>query len=132
MVWTWPGKEGHPFSQLDVATGVGPSVLAAAQDPAKYNQCNILLQAERISVEDIVAKISKTLGKPGRVQYEDPTKFATLFEGAQELANMVQWFEEYGYYGPETETRKHNSGKDIGGLISFDAWLESEEYKKFM
>ena len=132
LVWTWPGKKGNAFSQFDVSTGVGPSVLAVAQDPAKYNKRNILLEGEKIAVEDIVAKIAKKLDKPGRVHFEDPEKFATFFEGAQELANMVKWFEDYGYYGPETEARTHRSGREIGGLISFDEWLESGEYKKFM
>lgn len=132
MVWTWPGKQGNAFSQFDANTGVGPSVLAAAKNPKKYHKANILLEGEKISIEQVVEKISQKLGKPGRVHFEDPAKFATFFDGAQELANMVQWFEEYGYYGPETETRKHGSGRDIGGLISFDEWLESGEYTKFM
>lgn len=132
LVWTWPGKKGNAFSQFDVNTGVGPSVLAAAKDPIEYNKRNILLEGEKIAVEDIVAKISERLGKPGRVHFEDPDKFATFFEGAQELANMVKWFEDFGYYGPETKTRKHGSGKEIGGLVSFDEWLESGAYKKFM
>ena len=132
LVWTWPGKPGNAFSQFDANTGVGPSVLAAAEDPVKYNQRNILLEGEKISVEDIVAKISEKLQKPGRVHFEDPEKFATFFDGAHELAQMVKWFEDYGYYGPETETRKHDSGKEIGGLISFQEWLDSDEYKKFV
>lgn len=132
LVWTWPGKPGNAFSQFDVNSGVGPSVLAAARDPTKYNKRNILLEGEKISVEDIVRKISAKLGKPGRVHFEDPQTFATFFDGAHELAQMVQWFEDYGYYGPETETRQHGSGKEIGGLISFQEWLDSEEYKKYL
>lgn len=133
LVWTWPGKEkGNAFSQFDVNTGVGPSVLAAAKDPAKYNKRNILLEGEKISIEDIVSKISEKLNKPGRVHFEDPETFATFFDGAHELAQMVKWFEDYGYYGPETDTRKHDSGKEIGGLVTFQEWLDSDEYKKYM
>ncbi|CAB9500013.1 NmrA-like family domain-containing protein 1 [Seminavis robusta] len=132
LVWTWPGKEGNAFSQFDVNTGVGPSVLAAAKDPSKYNNSNILLEGEKISVEDVVSQISEKLGKPGRVHFEDPKKFATFFDGAHELAQMVKWFEDYGYYGPETETRKHGIGKEIGGLVSFQEWLDKDEYKKLL
>ena len=132
LVWTWPGKKGNAFSQFDVSTGVGPSVLAAAKYPDKYNKRFILLEGEKISVEDVVSKISKKLDKPGRVHFEDPEKFGTFFEGASELAQMVKWFEDYGFYGPETDTRKHDSGKKIGGLITFQEWLDSDEYKKFM
>lgn len=131
LVWTWPGV-GNPVSQFDVTTGTGPAVLAAAKDPEKYNGQYILLEADLLTPEQIVSQISKKLGKPGRVEYADPEKFATLFPGAHELAEMVKWFDEYGYYGPETEYRKHGSGKQLGGLISFEEWLESEEYKKFM
>lgn len=132
LVWTWPGKKGNAFSQFDVNTGVGPSVLAAAKDPAKYNKHYVLLEGDKISVEDIVSMISKKLNKPARVHFEDPEKFATFFDGASELAQMVKWFEDYGYYGPETDTRKHNSGKEIGGLITFEEWLDRDEYKKFL
>ena len=47
LVWTWPGKKNHVFSQFDVNTGVGSSVLAAAKDPSKYNLQNILLEGEK-------------------------------------------------------------------------------------
>ena len=132
LVWTWPGKKNHAFSQFDVNTGVGPSVLAAAKDPSKYNLQNILLEGEKISIEDIVAGLSKKLGKTGRVHYEDPAKFSTYFEGAHEISEMVRWFDEYGYFGPETETRKHDSGKEIGGLISFQEWLDTSAYEKLV
>jgi uncharacterized protein YbjT (DUF2867 family) len=132
LVWTWPGKRGTTFSQFDVNTGVGPSVLAAAKNPETYHMRTILLEADKLSVEEVVEKLSQKLGKSGRVHYENPDTFATFFDGAQEIANMVQWFEEYGYYGPETETRTHDSGTKIGGLISFDEWLDSGAYKKFV
>ena len=132
LVWTWPGKKNHAFSQFDVITGVGPSVLAAAKDPSKYNLQNILLEGEKISIEDIVAGLSKKMGKPGRVSYEDPAKFSTFFEGAHEISEMVRWFDEYGYFGPETMARKHDSGKEIGGLITFQEWLDSDACKKIL
>ena len=132
LVWTWPGKKDNAFSNFDANTGVGPSVLAAAKDPSKFNLQNILLEGEKISIEDAVAELSKKLGKPGRVHYEDPAKFATFFEGAHEIAEMVRWFDEYGYYGPETETRKHSSGREIGGLLSFQEWLDTGAYEKLL
>jgi len=132
LVWTWPGKKGNPFSQFDVSTGVGSAVLAAAKDPKKYHNQYILLEADKISVEDIVDKITAKMGKKGRVNFVDPKVFATFFDGAEELASMVKWFEDYGYYGPETDSRKHGSGKELGGLSSFQEWLDTEEYKKLL
>lgn len=127
LVWTWPGK-GKSFSQFDVNTGTGPAVLKVAKEPAKFNGQHILLEAAKLSPDDIASKIAKKLGKKGRVDYVDPTEFAKTFDGASELAQMVKWFDDYGYYGPETETRKHSSGKDLLGsdLLSFDEWLDSE------
>jgi uncharacterized protein YbjT (DUF2867 family) len=121
-----------PVSQFDVKTGTGPSVLAAAKDPEKYNGKSILLEADLLTVDEIVSKISKELGKPGRVKYEDPKVFSKSFPGADELSEMVRWFDAYGYYGPETEERKHGSGKKIGGLTSFQEWLDTKDYKNFM
>ncbi|KAL3921066.1 MAG: hypothetical protein SGILL_002947 [Bacillariaceae sp.] len=132
LVWTWPGKKGKSFSQFDVKTGTGPSVLAAAKDPEKYNGKSILLEADLLTVDEIVAMISKKLGKSGRVKYEDPQVFSASFPGAHELSQMVKWFDEYGYYGPETEDRNHGSGKKIGGLVSFQEWLDTKDYENFM
>jgi len=131
LVWTWPG-EGKPVSQFDVITGTGPSVLAAAKDPEKYNGRNILLEADLLSPAEIVESISKTLGKQGRVVYADPDEFSLRFPGAHELAEMVKWFNEFGYYGPETDERKHGSGKEISDLLSFDEWLQTGEYNKYL
>lgn len=132
LVWTWPGKKGMPVSQFDVKTGTGPSVLAAAKDPEKYNGKTVLLEADLLTVDEIVSMISKELGKPARVNYQDPEVFSASFPGAHELSEMVKWFDEYGYYGPETDERKHASGKKIGGLMSFQEWLDTKDYKNFM
>lgn len=131
LVWTWPGQN-NPVSQFDVKTGTGPAVLQAALHPDEYNGKQILLEGELLTPEEIVQQISEKLGKPGRVNFADPDEFSKSFPGAHELAQMVKWFDQYGYYGPETTERKHNSGKEIGGLISFEDWLESGEYKAFM
>lgn len=132
LVWTWPGK-GHPVSQFDATTGTGPSVLAVAKDPKKYNNQYVLLEADLLEPEEIVSMISKKLGKPGRVQYADPQEFAKSFPGAHELAEMVRWFDEYGYYGPETDLRQHGSGKKVDDrLLSFQQWLESGAYAKYL
>ncbi|KAL3909526.1 MAG: hypothetical protein SGILL_008053 [Bacillariaceae sp.] len=132
LVWTWPGKKGMPVSQFDAKTGTGPSVLEAAKHPEKYNGKAVLLEADLLTVDEIVSMISKELGKPARVNYQDPEVFSASFPGAHELSQMVQWFDEYGYYGPETEERKHDSGKKIGGLMSFQEWLDTKDYKNFM
>lgn len=131
LVWTWPGKD-TPVSQFDVASGTGPAVLEAAKNPERYNGKHILLEADLLTPGQIVEKISHKLGKPGRVEFADPEEFSKRFPGAHELAEMVKWFNEYSYYGPETDERKHGSGKAIGGLISFDEWMESGEYKKYI
>jgi uncharacterized protein YbjT (DUF2867 family) len=131
LVWTWPGK-GEKVSQYDAATATGPSVLAAAKNPKSFNGKNILLEADLLSPEDIVSIISKKLGKPGRVDYADPEEFSKLFPGARELAEMAKFFDQYGYYGPETEERKHSSGREIGPMMTFEAWMDTEEYKKYM
>ena len=109
------------MSQFDATTGTGPSALAVAKEPEKYNAKYVLLEADLLNPEEIVSLISKKLGKKGHVQYADPKEFAKSFPGAHELAEMVRWFDEYGYYGPETEVRKHGSGKKYGDS-SFVDW----------
>ena len=131
LVWTFPGK--NKISQFDPNTDVGPAAVVAAKDPEKYNGKFILLEGDCLSPEESVAIISKHVGKPTRVNYVDPAVFATFFPGANEIAEMVKWFDEYGYYGPETDARKHSSGKEAAGsLLSFEQWMETGAYKKLM
>ena len=131
LLWTWTGK-GKPFSHFDAQTGTGPSVLEAAKNPTKYNGKCILLQAETLSGDEVMSLLSQKLGKPCRIQYLKELEYSKLFPGAEELANMVRWFDDYGYYGPETNTRQHNSGKEIGGLLSFQEWLDSGAYEQYL
>ena len=131
LVWTWTG-DGKAFSHFDVDTGTGPAVLEVAKHPEKYNGKQILLEAEKLTPEQIVSGVAQKMGKKGRIHYLPLEEYAKLFPGADELAEMVQWFDQYGYYGPETQARHHQSGKAIGGLISFEEWLESEAFQKLV
>ena len=80
--------------------------------------------------DEITLGIARKLGKKGRLEYLPLDTYAGLFPGADEVTEMVQWFDQYGYYGPETPSRQRDSGRAIGGLLSFDEWLESEDFKK--
>jgi hypothetical protein len=70
--------------------------------------------------------------KPARVDFVDPKVYASFFPGANEISEMVQWFDEYGYYGPETAERKRSSGKDVAAMMSFEEWLDTGAYKAYM
>ena len=109
LVWTFPGK--NKISAFDPNTDVGPAAVAAALDPERYNGRSILLEGDCLTAEEAAAVISKHVGKPTRVHHVDPDAFATFSPGAHEIAEMVKWFYEYGYNGPETDS----SGREAAG-----------------
>lgn len=93
----------------------------------------MLLEGESLTPEESVERIGKKLGKPVRVNYVDPEAFSKFFPGAHEIAEMIKWFDSYGYYGPETAERKLDSGKQASSLKkmqSLEDWLESDEFKQ--
>jgi len=133
LVWTLPSK--GKISVYDPNTGTGPATVAAIKDPAKYNGKEILLEADLLTCEEMVKMFGEKMGVPTKFQYVEPKVFAGFgFPGAEELAEMFEWFDEYGYYGPETEQRKHSSGKEASGagkLLTCQEWLDTDAYKTF-
>lgn len=131
LVWTFPGK--GKISQYAPEQDTGAPVLAAAKDPHAYNGKYILLEGDSLTPEESVAVIAKKLGKQSRVDYVEPEKFSKFFPGAHEIAEMIRWFDEYGYYGPETKERKLGSGKKAAGkIMPLEDWLETEEFKQIV
>lgn len=130
VVWKFPGK--GKISQYDPRTSTGGSAVAAVKDPETYNGKFLLLEGDYLTPEESIALIGKKMGKPTRVDYVDPAVFANFFPGAHEVAEMVKWFDEYGYYGPETDERKRSSGKDVSKLMTFEEWLDTGAYEKLL
>lgn len=130
LVWKFPGKQ--KISQFDPNTGTGGAAVAAAKDPAKYNGAFLLLEGDSLTPEETVALIGKKMGKETRVDFIEPSVFATFFPGANELAEMTKWFDEYGYYGPETDARKRSSGKDVSKIMTMQEWLDTGAYEKLL
>ena len=131
LIFKYPGK--GKISQYNPTTDTGPATVLAAKNPEEYNGKFVLLEADSLTPDETIALISKKLGKPARVDYVDPATYATFYPGAAEIAEMVKWFDEYGYYGPETEERKLDSGKEVAGkMMTFEEWLDTEAYKKYL
>jgi uncharacterized protein YbjT (DUF2867 family) len=131
LVWKFPGK--GKISQYNPRADTGPATVAAVKDPEAYNGKFLLLEGNCLTPEECVAAIGKKLGKPTRVDFVEPKVFETFFPGAHEIAEMVSWFDEYAYYGPETKDRKTESGKQAAGALqSFEVWLDTKEYEKLM
>lgn len=130
LVWKYPGK--GTISQYDPRTGTGGAAVAALKNPEEYNGRFVLLEGDSLTAEETIALIGKKLGKPTRVDYVDPDVFSTFFPGAKEISEMVKWFDEYGYYGPETDKRKWSSGKETAKLMTFEEWLDTGAYEKLL
>lgn len=91
--WVWKLPAKGKISAYDAYTGTGPATVAAIKDPDAYNNKYILLEAEAISVEEMIEKIVKKTGKPGRFEFVPPDDFAKFgFPGADEMAEMFKWY----------------------------------------
>ena len=131
LVFKYPGK--GKISQFNPEADTGPATVAAIKEPEKFNGKYILLEGDYLTPEESVALISKKTGKPAKVEYVEPETYSTWYPGAHEVAEMVKWFDQYGYYGPETEVRKRSSGKEAAGSMqSFEEWLDTNEYEKLL
>lgn len=131
LVINFPGKK--KISQYAPESDTGAPVVAAAKDPEQYDGKYILLEGDSLTPDESAERIGKKLGKPVRVNYVDPETFSKFFPGAHEIAEMIKWFDEFGYYGPETPERKLDSGKQVSpNMKSLEDWLESDDFKQIV
>jgi uncharacterized protein YbjT (DUF2867 family) len=129
LVWTMPILE-NPWSQFDV-DDTGRSVVAALLSPKEYNKKHILLEGDNLTVEDFISTFQEVTGITARVNYVNDKEAKTSFYPG--ILEMLRWFEEFGYYGPETKDRKRSSGRAADpNMKTLRQWLDTREYTKFL
>jgi len=129
-----PNAEGHlsitlpipadsKFAQFSVAE-TGLVVRAVLDAREKYLGKKIAIVGDVISGNDIAATLSKQIGKPVTVNQVPEKVFASFgFPGAEEIANMFTYFDEYGYYGEKVNKRDIWEGKAVAPELStFAQW----------
>lgn len=77
-------------------------------------------------MQDYLDRIAALLGGRARlntVPFETFAKFP--FPGAEELAHMLEWFNQYGYFGPNADLELARTLAPK--LQRFDSWLQKNK-----
>jgi len=129
-VWTMPMAEDKPLTAYDVAD-TGATVVTALNNPTEWKNVTIPYPGEHTFAQNYIATIGRVLGIKTRYNAVTVEQFAHFgFPGAEELAQMFGWFNEYTYYGPNTDLslgRKANPElKTFEQFVKTCGWKPSE------
>lgn len=103
--WTLPIDPGKKVIHMADIYDLGKVVTGAFLNPDKVGQGTYLALATEInSFNDILATY-KSNGKEYSFPQVPKEVFSTFFEGAKEIAQMMGYFENHTYMGPNSEIR---------------------------
>jgi uncharacterized protein YbjT (DUF2867 family) len=123
--WAVPMDPAARVMHAGDATEVGRAVAAAFVAGDRLRNGSYLdVCAGTYSWNDFVGAL-KALGHHLGVERVPVEVYDTFFEGAPELREMYQYYEEYTYFGPEHETRIAATAALVpGGFTSFPDWAK--------
>ncbi|KAK4704282.1 hypothetical protein P7C70_g1927, partial [Phenoliferia sp. Uapishka_3] len=99
-----PISSSAKVPMLDVATDYGAYVVEAVESPSFGAGSEVLAASEYIAFDEVVKILTEVTGKSvNHYEVTDETFEKMVPRGGDELAEMLRFFEEFGYYG----------GKDI-------------------
>lgn len=111
---------------IEIAADTGKYIGAILAEPAKYEGKVLAAATKLYSLEEIVQTISKATGKT--VKYNQLPE--TVFRGflppaaADNLIEMMLYFQDFGYYGPQTKDLVQWTAQNAHGkLTTFDEYL---------
>jgi len=115
-VFSMPGyPQDKPLYAFDVdETGLG--VVAALNNPTKWNGKVIPMVGTKASVAEFVESFAKATGKKAKY-FQAPSGV-----GGQEIQQMLDWFAEFGYYGPNVDL---NVTKEAGNFKTWEEWVKT-------
>ncbi len=122
--WTLPMDPSKKVIHMADINDLGKVVAGAFLNPHKVGDGSYLsLSAELNSFNDVVEAF-RANGKDCTVNQVPAEVFATFFEGAEELAQMMAYFEAHTYMGPDADHRIQLAGEvATGDFISLKAWI---------
>jgi uncharacterized protein YbjT (DUF2867 family) len=101
--WTVPIDPTKKVFHMSDINDLGKVVAGALLHPEKVgNGAYLSLATELNSFNDII-KAYQSIGKEYSFTQVPVEVFSTFFEGAQEIAAMLQYFEKYTYMGPDSK-----------------------------
>jgi len=121
---TVPIDGNKPLGMFSIAE-FGKPVVAALNEPAKWNGKSIAGYAGPTTASEAVALLSKASGKAIALNYVPPDVYSHFFKGAGEIAEMLGWIGEYGYFGSKVDL---NPSKEFQ-FTTFEQFLEKHPPK---
>jgi len=125
LVFTFAMAPTDKLAAFDVED-TGEAVVSAFNHPGEWNQKQIALFGDNMQVQEYVRLIGEAAGKPAKLNSITPEVFGSFgFPGAHEMANMLGYFSEFGYFGNwDLSTAKRAAPH----LKSFEAYLKLNGY----
>jgi uncharacterized protein YbjT (DUF2867 family) len=126
--WTVPIDPTKKVFHMSDINDLGKVVSGALLQPEKVgNGAYLSLATELNSFNDII-KAYQSNGKEYSFTKVPAEVFSTFFEGAKEIAAMLQYFEKYTYMGPNSkpqiELAKEIATKEF---VSFKEWISQNK-----
>jgi len=120
-----------PTTLIDVGDvkEMGPVVANVFRNPKGWgNGEYIAVVAERLSMSEILNAFSEQVGVKVNLQTIPHETFKTWFPGAEELADMFGWFDEFHYNGGSHDITRGHKAKGTA-LKPFAEWLKETQFK---
>ena len=118
---------GTKLPCIDTLDDTGKYIGAILADPDAFEGKVLSAATDIWTYEEVAEAMSRASGKT--VKYKQiPLEVWKGFlhkEMAENLTGMFQWIEEFGYYGPDTESKvKWTAGKARGKLTTLEEYFE--------
>ena len=109
-------------------TPSGAAVATILNNPNEWNGKFVPLVGDHLHAEEFVKTFAQVTGQPAKLNSITREAFAGFgFPGAEELAQMFGYFEEYTCFGPDGDLELGK--KAHPNLKSFKQWLQETGWK---
>jgi len=128
LVFTFPIPETAYLSMGDVSE-LGSIVATAFRNPQGWGHGDfIAAMGDHLTLGDTLKALSTHTGLKVTSNTIPREVYAKFFPGADEVAEMFEWFNEYGYYGHTKDVYSGHKAKG-SALKSFSEWLKETNFK---
>ena len=124
--WTLPIDPDARVIHMGAIAEFGSLVTGAFAHPKESAGATLAMSAGLYSFSDVVKIYSAVLGETLRFQRVDHETFAGFFPQARELGQMLGYFEDHTYMGPDSEERIAKANEiATAPFTGLEAWLKS-------
>ncbi|KAG0276584.1 hypothetical protein BGZ97_010066 [Linnemannia gamsii] len=112
---------------IDIVADAGKYVGAILAEPDKYEGKLVFAFTSLTSFEEIVKAISKATGKTVKYNQLPVEVFKGFFppSAADDMIDMFLYYQDFGYYGPQTENLVASAGQNARGKqTTFEEFLD--------